>query len=292
MKRVVVLFVCIIIAGLSMPAMAQLEISSGIEGGTYFHLASDFRKVSSVPMNIHTSQGSIDNFEQLMGTNKVNVTFIQYDVLVMQGIINSKIREKVRILLPLFLDEEIHLIALKDSKINSIKDLKFKRVGIGLPSQGTNITARNIKEKLGLVWTDVEIHPNEGYRALLDGKIDAYFYVGGAPAEGLQALGADAAEKIKLVKIADRRLKGTYQPRTIKKGTYVWSGKNVKTIVVPTLMIVNLEKLTPEMKAHIEQLYRDISGNMRKLQAEGHPKWKVVYYQNAEINWPYYHIPR
>jgi uncharacterized protein len=292
MKRFFFFIVTALLAVFSTPVSAQLEIVSGLEGGTYFHLANDFRKVSSVPMNIYTSKGSVDNFEQLMGANNINITFMQYDVLVMQGILNSKIREKVRILLPLFIDEEIHLITSKSSKIKTIKDLRFKRVGVGLPSQGANITARNIKEKLGLVWTDVEIHSNECFQALQEGKIDAYFYVGGAPVEALQAFGAEAKDKIKLVTISDKRLKGTYQPRVIKKGTYPWQEKDVKTIVVPTLLVVNLEKLNADMKVQIEQLYRDITNNVKKLQAEGHPKWKVVYYQNAELNWPYYYIPR
>lgn len=292
MKRMVSVIAIVLLSMFCRTAFAQLEIVSGLEGGTYFQLANDFKKVSSVPMNIYTSKGSVDNFEQLMGSGNINITFLQYDVLVMQGIINSKIREKVRILLPLFIDEEIHVITLKDSKINKIKDLRFKRVGIGLPTQGANITARNIKEKLGLSWTDVEIHSNECYRALLEGKIDAYFYVGGAPVEALEAYGADAATKIKMVPLNDKRLKGTYQPRTIKKGTYSWLLKDVKTMVVPTLLVVNLDKVHGDMKIQIEQLYRDITGNVRKLQADGHPKWKVVYYQNAEISWPYYYIPR
>jgi hypothetical protein len=292
MKKLFVLLVTAFIAVGSMPVKAQLEIVSGLEGGTYFHLANDFRKVSSIPMNIYTSKGSIDNFEQLMGANKINITFLQYDVLIMQGILNSKIREKVRILLPLFIDEEIHLITKKDSKIKSVKDLKFKKVGIGLPSQGTNITARNIKDKLGIVWTDVETHSNDGLQALLEGKVDAYFYVGGAPVEALQAFGAAAKDQIKLVAISDRRLKGTYQPRIIKKGLYAWVEKDVKTIVVPTILAVNLDKLSPDMKSQVELLYRDITDNVKKLQTEGHPKWKSVYYQNAEIHWPYYYIPR
>jgi TRAP transporter TAXI family solute receptor len=267
---------------------AQIKVLSGLDGGTYFHLATDIAHNSTQPVEVLTSNGSMDNFKQLMADNDINIAFMQYDVLLTNKLLNNKLQDEVNVLFPLFLDEEIHLIAKKGSKIKKLKDLKGKKVAIGTPEQGTHVTALTIKEKTGIDWDNVEMGSNEAYEALMRGEIDAYFYVGGMPINSLLDL-PDTAQ-IQLVNIKDKRLNDIYRKKKIEKGTYLWQKKTVKTYAVPTLIVVKIKDMSLETEKQVNKLLDDINNNIKKMQETGHPKWKEVYYRNQDIDWPYYYV--
>ena len=52
--------------------------------------------------------------------------------------------------------ESIHLVVLKDSPINSLRDLKGKRVGLGEKESGTLADARIVLEAAGLTERDLK----------------------------------------------------------------------------------------------------------------------------------------
>ncbi len=278
----------IIFMGLTTSVEAQLQLLSGLQGGTYQSLAKDIMNNSSQKITVETSNGSVDNFNQLISDdNSINATFMQYDVLLANELKTPSIRENLRVLLPLFLDEEIHLIAKKGSGINNLSDLRGKRVAIGTKEQGTYVTATTIKQRTGVAWFDIEMSSNDAYQALINGTIDAYFYVGGVPVSSLSKLGADAP--IQLVNIKHKALKDIYRPKKIKKGTYAWQEKTASTFAVPTLLVVKVKNMSDDTQLKFNTLLADVQANMKKMQNEGHPKWKEVYFKNQDIDWPYYY---
>ena len=287
-SKIVVLGFALIILGAS-SVNAQMNILSGLVGGTYEALAKDIKSASTQDVTVLNSKGSVDNFNQLIDLdNNIFVAFMQYDVLLTNKLLNNKLQDEVNVLFPLFLDEEIHLIAKKGSKIKKLKDLKGKKVAIGTPEQGTHVTALTIKEKTGIDWDNVEMGSNEAYEALMRGEIDAYFYVGGMPINSLLDL-PDTAQ-IQLVNIKDKRLNDIYRKKKIEKGTYLWQKKTVKTYAVPTLIVVKIKDMSLETEKQVNKLLDDINNNIKKMQETGHPKWKEVYYRNQDIDWPYYYV--
>ncbi|MCK5857298.1 MAG: TAXI family TRAP transporter solute-binding subunit [Bacteroidales bacterium] len=278
----------VIFMSFAMNTQAQLQLLSGLSGGTYQSLAQDIKNNSTQKINVLTSSGSVDNFNQLISNdNSINVTFLQYDVLLSHEMKTPSIRENLRVLLPLFLDEEIHLIAKKGSDITNLSDLRGKRVAVGTKGQGTFITATTIKQRTGIAWFDVEISSNDAYQALLDGVIDAYFYVGGAPVSSLSKLHADAP--IQLVNIKHKALKDIYRKKKIKSGTYAWLTKTVTTYAVPTLLVVKVENMSDDTQLKFNTLVTEVSASLKKMQSSGHEKWKDVYFKNQDIDWPYYY---
>lgn len=278
----------IIFMGLTTSVEAQLQLLSGLQGGTYQSLAKDIMNNSTQKITVETSEGSVDNFNQLVSDdNSINATFLQYDVLLLNELKAPSIRENLRVLLPLFLDEEIHLIAKKGSGITDLNDLRGKRVAVGTKEQGTYVTATTIKQRTGVAWFDIEMSSIDAYQALLDGTIDAYFYVGGAPVSSLSKLGTDA--KIQLVNIKHKALKDIYRVKKIKKGTYAWQEKTISTFAVPTLLVVKVKNMSDDTQLKFNNLLADVQANMKKMQSEGHPKWKEVYFKNQDIDWPYYY---
>jgi len=83
--------------------------------------------------------------------------------------------------------EAIMLVARRDSGIHDIHDIRGKRVNIGNPGSGSRINAGDLLAVHGLVpgadFTALELQQDRASRALVDGKLDAFFFTVGNPSE-------------------------------------------------------------------------------------------------------------
>lgn len=81
--------------------------------------------------------------------------------------------------------EPVNLIAADDAGINTIADLKGKKVNVGQPGSGNRGNALDTIAAAGMNWeTDVVaegLKPAESAKMLQDDRIDAYFYTVGHP---------------------------------------------------------------------------------------------------------------
>jgi uncharacterized protein len=109
--------------------------------------------------------------------------------------------KKLRTIAALY-EEHIHLVALADSGINSVADLKGKRVSLDEPGSGTRVDALLILEANGLSESDLtpeSLKGNAAADALRNGKIDAFFAVAGYPTGAIVELASSV--DIKLIPI-------------------------------------------------------------------------------------------
>ena len=152
-----------------------------------------------------SSRGSVDNVNAITSGLR-NSGFAQSDVAywaytgtgTMDG---QEPATDLRTIAALF-EEHIHLVALAESGINSVADLKGKRVSLDEPGSGTFVDANLILEANGLSSDDLTaeaLKGNAAAEALRNGKIDAFFAVAGYPTGGIVELASSA--KIKLVPI-------------------------------------------------------------------------------------------
>lgn len=152
-----------------------------------------------------SSRGSVDNVNAIISGLR-NSGFAQSDVAywaytgtgTMEG---KEPATDLRTIAALF-EEHIHLVALADSGINSVADLKGKRVSLDEPGSGTYVDAKLILEANNVALDDVTAEALKGgaaAEALRNGKIDAFFVVAGFPTGAVVEL-ASAAD-IKLVPI-------------------------------------------------------------------------------------------
>ncbi len=152
-----------------------------------------------------SSRGSVDNVNAIVSGLR-NSGFAQSDVAYWAytgtGTMEGKEPAKdLRTIAALF-EEHIHLVALADSGINSVADLKGKRVSLDEPGSGTYVDANLILEANGLSAGDITAEALKGgaaSEALRNGKIDAFFVVAGYPTGSLVELASAAS--IKLVPI-------------------------------------------------------------------------------------------
>lgn len=152
-----------------------------------------------------SSRGSVDNVNAIVSGLR-NSGFAQSDVAYWAytgtGTMDGKEpATDLRTIAALF-EEHIHLVAMADSGINSVADLKGKRVSLDEPGSGTYVDALLILEANGLSADDLTaeaLKGNAASEALRNGKIDAFFVVTGYPTGALVEL--SSAAKIKLVPI-------------------------------------------------------------------------------------------
>ncbi len=85
----------------------------------------------------------------------------------------------------------VHILTVEGSGIESLADLVGKRVSVGAPGSGTEVSAQTILNANGITYDDFDVQRlsvNETADALRDGAIDAGFWSGGVPTGGVLSL--------------------------------------------------------------------------------------------------------
>ena len=145
--------------------------------------------------------------------------------------------------------EPFQIIARKGSKIKNWDSLKGKKVNIGNPGSGQRGTFEVLMEAHGVdtgyFGSTSELTSSEQSGALCDGKIDAYGYTVGVPNAGVsQATDGCGASIINLNTDAVKKLvadKPFYEWKTIPKGTYKTSKKDIKTFAVMATVVTSAD---------------------------------------------------
>ena len=229
-----------------------------------------------------SSRGSVDNVNAIISGLR-NSGFAQSDVAYWAytgtGTMDGKEPAKdLRTIAALF-QEHIHLVALKKSSINSVKDLKGKRVSLDEPGSGTYVDAKLILESNGLSTNDVKAEALKGKAAtdaLRNGKVDAIFVVAGFPTGAIVELAS--AVDIKLVPIDGAGAKaltskyGFFSESPIPSGTYEGVDA-VNTVAVGAQWFTSAKEDTNLIYKITKALWNKES---RKLMDVGHAKGKTI----------------
>ena len=229
-----------------------------------------------------SSRGSVDNVNAITSGLR-NSGFAQSDVAYWAytgtGTMEGKEPAKdLRTIAALF-QEHIHLVALKKSNINSVKDLKGKRVSLDEPGSGTYVDAKLILESNGLSTSDVKAEALKGKAAtdaLRNGKVDAIFVVAGFPTGAIVELAS--AVDVKLVPIDGAGAKaltskyGFFSQSPIPSGTYEGVDE-VNTVAVGAQWFTSAKEDNELIYQITKALWNKES---RKLMDVGHAKGKTI----------------
>jgi len=251
-------------------------------------------------LKVRDSEGSYYNFLRIIKTN-TDLAFLQYDVLLYESMKDLtrtyKKTENIRVIMPMGA-EQIHIVALKSDEKNAIKnydDLKGKKVAIGSSLQGTNITAKYIKEVTKMKWQDVEIPYDKALKALLSGRIDAFFYVGAAPVSNFTHMSKQMRDRITLIPLnptkGKKDLDENYTTTVIKQDYYKkWLKADVATYSVRSLLVTDINRQTKEDQENIVKLMQVIKNHSNDSGI--HKSWKEIFKNmktnKEEIDWDFY----
>ena len=191
----------------------QISIGTGGTGGVYYILGGGFaallsKSIPGLEATAEVTAGSIANL-QLIGGGKSEVAFTMADAAwdAQNGLDKFKGHQVALRTLAVFYPNRMHVVTVEGSGVNTFKDLKGKRVSTGAPASGTEVTAMRLIEAFGLDpnkdMTRERLSVAESVSALKDGKIDAFFWVGGVPTPSVSDLAATPGKKIKLIDHGD-----------------------------------------------------------------------------------------
>ena len=210
----------------------SLNIVTGGTGGVYIVLGAGLADVLSKKMKISASAqqttASVDNMK-FIGQGKADVAFTLADTAfdAIKG--NAPFTEKVDAqALAVIYGNYTHIVVKADSGINTIADLKGKRVSVGAAGSGTETIANRVLEAYGLDPNkDIErqrLAAADSANGVRDNKLDAFFFSGGLPVGAVVDLANSV--KIKLLSDTDAIKKMAdkygpfYVPGKVPAGTY------------------------------------------------------------------------
>ena len=251
------------------------RISTGSPASTYYPVGTAIAGVIGAPEGgrsceegggcgvpglvglVQSSIGSVANVQAIQagqtesGFSQADVAWTAYHA---EGpFVGKPPADKLRGIASLF-DEALHLIAAPGSDIDSVGDLRGRRVAVGSTGSGTAVDAKKVLAAFGLGPADltmIEIDTVEALRRMRRGEVDAVFLVAGAPApivaETMSTLGAklvpiDGGEIDRLL-ADDPFLVGTI----LKAGAYP-NSYGTPTVAVRALWLVSAD--VPEELVH------------------------------------------
>src|SRR5262245_5419310 len=187
-------------------AQAQnISIATGGTGGVYYPLGGGMAAVLSkhVPGMQATAEvtgGSVDNLK-LIGSGKPYIALSMVDAAqdAAQGVDKFKGNKVAVKTLMVLYPNRMHVVSIEGRGVSKMADLKGKRVSTGSPGSATEVMAFRLIEAAGLD-KDADLKRErlgvaESVNAIKDGKIDAFFWVGGLPTAAVTDLGATPASR-------------------------------------------------------------------------------------------------
>jgi hypothetical protein len=202
-------------AGLVLSSLAvaqekvQLSIGTGGTGGVYYPLGGGIANVlsKSVPGMSATAEvtgASVDNLK-LIGSGKpyLGMTMADAGQDAYRGEDKFKGGKIPLRTLMIMYPNRMHVVTIEGTGINSLTDLKGKRVSTGSPGSATEVMGFRVIEAAGLD-KDKDMRRErlgvaESVNAIKDKKIDAFFWVGGLPTAAVTDLANTPGVRIKLV---------------------------------------------------------------------------------------------
>jgi len=271
----------------------SFSIATGTTGGVWYPLGGAIAGVITkyVPETEATAEVTTaagDNL-RLLVSGKAGMAFC-YDyhiVLLNQGkfpLVSNK-PEPVRLFMA-FYEQPLHIVTYEGSGINSLYDLKGKRVSTGPPASGTEEQALYVLSALGIDpdkdFIREKLSPADSGSAMKDGKLDAFFWSGAVPTSSIVDLATTPGFKIKFIpipgEIADKIIQkypAVFHKTKIPKGAYPGLEEDVETIGITAVLAVM--KDFPEDRLY--EIAKAIFGHLDELAAA----WKKASKLTPEL---------
>lgn len=273
-----------------------ISIATAPTGGVWYSYGGVIANVLSkylpgVQATAEATNGAVDNIK-LIGSGRAELALMMadvgYDAFMGRGPFKGKV--PIRNLATLHYNYN-YAVCLEGKGINSIRDLRGKRVSTSTPGSGAEVVALRVLEAYGIDPNkDIKrerLSAAESSGALKDGKIDAFFWNGGIPAAAITDLAATPGIKMKLIDQGDivetivKKYGPIYFKTLIPAKSYL--GINNDTY---TLGLCNLLICSPSMDENLAYgILKTLFDHKEEL-ALGHAVGKDLKLENAVINSP------
>ncbi|MEH1128921.1 TAXI family TRAP transporter solute-binding subunit [Micromonospora sp. CPCC 206061] len=224
------------------PEQRQIRIATGSTTAVYHAVGSALariieRDLPEVDASVQVTAASAENVARV-SRGEAEVGFTQADILDDGNSANLTALARVY-------DDLLHLIVRADSPIRTLADLRGRRVSVGAPGSGTEVTVNRLLTVGGLAGSGAiqqeRMGIDESSAALTDGRIDAFFFSGGLPVGRIADLRAQVAPRLVDLSEWAEPLRDAYSDayvvRDVPTSTYGLGA--VSTVAVPNLLVVS-----------------------------------------------------
>ncbi len=264
-------------------SVTNLTMGTGSVGGVYYPLGGEMANlfvdnidVEGFDVSSVESGASVENIAKIQAGDyqlgiAQNTTMI--NAVNETGEFEGKTTDKVGVIGSLY-PEALQVVTLDSTGINSIEELKGKKVAIGPPGGATREAAELVLSAYGIEEGDYQAY-EEGFGdakgKLQNGTIDASFAVVGVPSSTTDEL-ANATNEVKFLDIEGDALQevldnSQYEAYTVEPGTYEWQEDPVETVTAMALLLGSTEQVSEDLAYQITKTLYEKSGDMTIKQA-------------------------
>lgn len=243
-------------ATLAVPAVQaqqNLSIATGGTGGVYYPIGGGLaemigRHIDGYTAVAEVTGASVENMGLIHREDSdlaIALADTVYQAYTGTGAFEGRQVSDVRAIASVY-PNAVQLVSLQGSGINSLQDLKGKRVSVGAPGSGTELNARALLESNGIEYGDFTVQRlnfNETADALRDGDIDAGFWSVGPPTSSILSLAT--TRDIQLISFTEEEIQNAigaepvFAPYALPANTYEGVTEVTNTIGIPNVLAVN-----------------------------------------------------
>ncbi len=270
--------------------------------GTYIQFGRDIANIAKqngVLIDVKSSKGTLKNIIRMASKENAGFGIVQSDVInhlrLSEEVENRKLADRLRLIAPLY-NEEVHVFAKKT--IQSLNDLDGKKVAVGTYGGGTWLTADTLFKFAGVTPELVYDSKDKAALDVLQGDLDAMFFVAGKPVKFFSTLGQykdqykEDFNKVHFLSLDPAMLQGklAYVGGSIGPADYPWLEEKVPTLAVKALLVAfdfsePINSYYTKRCTQFAKLGDALRKNINQLKATGHKKWQEVDLYANVSNW-------
>lgn len=250
---------------------SQIRMGTAGEGGNYYSFGQSFRKyleddIEGLSVEVRATAGSAANLRLLTDKGKyLDLAIAQADVISDDIAGGNKGYSAIAGLYT----EACQVVTLDGSGIETVRDLRGKRVSVGEAESGSEKNAWQILQAYGLSADMVEavnLNYADAADALGSGEIDAFFCTVGVQTTTVEQLAKKAP--VRLLDVSGPEAQALtetypyYTPYTIPAGTYTGQDSDVGTLGVKSILIAS-DGLSADM---VKQITGCLYGHAQDLE--------------------------
>ena len=285
-------------AGLAAVAPVRAEtfinILTGGTSGVYYPLGVALSQIftDNVPdarPQVQATKASVENLN-LLQEGKGEIAFTLGDSLALAAAGNEEAGfpaplDKLRTIAAIY-PNYIQVVASQESGINTLEDLRGKRLSVGAPASGTELNARAILAAAGMTYEDlgqVEYLPfAESVELMKNRQLDATLQSAGLGVASIRDLASSVA--IIVVEVPAAVVEGAgapYMAATIPAGTYDGQESDVATAAVTNYLVTHSDVADDMVYAMTKALFEHLDD-----MAAAHAAAKDISLESAAQNPP------
>jgi TRAP transporter TAXI family solute receptor len=261
----------------------EIQLGTGSTGGTYYPLGQEIATILSDNVDVEgfnvsavSTGASVDNLARIAREDLqlgMTVHIPARDASEGKGEFDGVPVENFGFMGHIY-PEVLQVITLGDAKVNSIADLKGKKVAIGPPGSGTQAIAKQILEIYGIGegdYTAFEEGFGDAKNKLQDGQIDASFGLLGLPAASIEELQAQTKD-VKFLPINENidtiQEETGYQAFEIPAGSFEWLEEPVSTVAAYAVLVGSTSQIDEDLGYQITKAMLENSGDITHTQGQ------------------------